>query len=427
MTMLLSGPDGPLLVSPTHATTSRAEVEARAHELARIHEPTLRGRVLGLRGRATPESLAWLIATTVMGTGAALLPLDGSADAALELWGIAGERAGPERPSEDPADAHLVLFTSGTTGQPKAARHDWARLVAAVHRGPSTQGARWLLGYPMSAFAGMQVTLHALLGGGTLCVPTHVPAPDQLAWASEVGVTHLSATPTFFRIALAMGPPLHERWSPEQITLGGEAVDQGILDQLRARFPMARITHIYASTELGPCFSVHDGQAGFPTAFLERETRGVWMTVRDGELHVRSRHAMQGYVGQSLAEDALVPTGDLVRIDGDRVRFLGRKGERLSVGGAKVDPAEVEQVVLEVTGVAAARVSGVPSPLVGQLVKVEVVAAPTTDHTTVREAVQAHCRARLDRHKWPRIVRFVDELAQTRTGKIARVQEVPCP
>jgi hypothetical protein len=91
-----------------------------------------------------------------------------------------------------------------------------------------------------------------------------------------------------------------------QVTLGGEVVDQQILDSLRRTFPHARIVHIYATTELGRCFSVTDGRAGFPARYLTEPTAdGVVLGVEDGELVVRSANAMEGYE----LDGELVPSG----------------------------------------------------------------------------------------------------------------------
>ncbi len=95
-------------------------------------------------------------------------------------------------------------------------------------------------------------------------------------------------------------------------------VDQGLLDQLHARFPQARIVHIYATTELGRCFSVADGRAGFPTSYLNQPTRdGVWLRLAGDELEVQSANGMVGYhaptgnglpsLGTALPNPAVTP------------------------------------------------------------------------------------------------------------------------
>jgi len=89
------------------------------------------------------------------------------------------------------------------------------------------------------------------------------------------------------------------------------------------------------------------------------------------------------------------PTGDLVRIDGDRVHFVARKTDIINVGGNKVFPMDVERVLREVSGVADVRVYPAPSSLVGEVVAADVVAAPTEAQQEVQRQLTAHCVQRL--------------------------------
>src|SRR4029077_2918568 len=133
---------------------------------------------------------------------------------------------------------------------------------------------------------------------------------DFFGAAERHGVTHISGTPTFWRSFLLVAPPasLSEL---RQITMGGEAVDQPTLDRLRAAFPNAHITHIYASTEAGVVFSVHDGEEGSPAEWLEDVVQGVNLRVSDGMLEVKTSRGMLGYsdLATPLTDDGWLRTG----------------------------------------------------------------------------------------------------------------------
>lgn len=318
-----------------------------------------------------------------------------------------------------PEGSGVVLFTSGTSGKPKAALHRWETLLGRVHQSPSLASSRWLLAYPFTAFAGLQVVLTALANGATLVLAEGDPGA-RLGIAGAEGATHISATPTFFRLALATASESMAAFAPQQLTLGGEVVDQPVLDALRGRFPAARITHIYASTEMGTCFSVHDGRAGFPAEWLDSDATLVHLRIDDGELLIKSPFAMRGYVGQAAHDGGWYRTGDHVQIEGDRVFFGGRAGERINVGGRKVAPARVEEAVLAVPGVAAVRVSGRPSSLAGQLVQAHIVLVPGVEEAPVRLAILEHTQKVLQSHEVPRTIRFVPALEQTASGKLFR-------
>jgi acyl-CoA synthetase (AMP-forming)/AMP-acid ligase II len=223
-------------------------------------------------------------------------------------------------------------------------------------------------------------------------------------------------------------PQVVERVALRQITLGGEAIDQEILDRLHRAFPEARLVHIYATTELGRCFSVTDGLSGFPASYLHgASAEGVELQVRDQQLYVRSANAMQAYVATADAEplaraddQGWFPTGDLVEVSGSRVRFVGRASDMINVGGNKVYPLLVERTIREVPGVADVRVFGQASSIAGQLVACEVVPAPGEDLEALRARILDQCRGRLDRYQCPRVVQFVQRLELTAAGKVQR-------
>jgi acyl-CoA synthetase (AMP-forming)/AMP-acid ligase II len=334
-------------------------------------------------------------------------------------------------------DAEVILFTSGTSGQPKPAIHSWNTLSAAVNRDPKYAGRRWLLAYEPTSFAGIQVWLQALLTGGCLCVlDSRDPASvaDQLV---KERVEFASATPSFWRLLLlsAAREKLAQA-SLTQITLGGEPVDQPVLDALRSAFPNARITHIYASTEMGVCFSVSDGQAGFPAAYLADQNLPTELRIGNtGELEIRSRRAMLGYLPDSTIgvptaktsapnQSQWFATGDLVERRGDRIYFVGRKSETINVGGMKVYPTDVEQCIRQVPGVQEVRVYSVPSSITGQLVGAEIQPAHNADLVALRSQVLGACRQRLARHQVPTSIKFRDRLPLNESGKVLRGEAV---
>ncbi len=392
-------------------------------DLARSHRD-LAGARVGLRATAEPETVLWMLTLDRLSACCHLIAPstpDETVEAMVSQLGlerVVGRPATHAGGQSHEEEAEVVLFTSGTTGVPKAARHSWESLSARVHLSPELAGARWLLAYSLSAFAGVQVLLHALLNGGSLVLGGATPLRALATHVS--GITHISGTPTFFRLLLMSGEC--GALSPSQLTLGGEPVDQPLLDRVRQRFPSARVTHIYASTEMGACFSVHDGEAGFPASYLESREQPVWMTIREGELHIRSPHGMRGYAGLDDPRDGagLYPTGDLVEVVGDRVHFRGRRNEGINVGGQKVHPREVEEVLLAEPRVRAARVSGARSSVAGQLVRADVVANPGADQEELRRELLDRCRRQLQPFKVPRILKIVDSLEQNDAGKLVR-------
>lgn len=312
-----------------------------------------------------------------------------------------------------PQQRPLMVLTTGTTGAPRGVLHDWGRLLRSVERVKPAPGERWLLAYGLHQFAGLQILLHVAAAGATLVAPVPRRPREGLAAMRNHGVTHASATPTYWRFLLAEmradGGPVP---ALEQITLGGEATSGTLLAELEQAFPQARISHVYAASEFGSSGSVRDRREGLPESVLERgDDADVAMKVIDGELWVRSRTGMLGYYGEdSLVDpDGWRATGDLVEVIEGRIVFQGRSAEVINVGGVKVHPLPVEDRVAQVPGVAVARVFGRPNRMTGAVVAVEVVAEPGVDQDAVAQAIRERC-ADLPAAARPRSIRFVDEL-----------------
>jgi acyl-CoA synthetase (AMP-forming)/AMP-acid ligase II len=317
----------------------------------------------------------------------------------------------------------VSLMTSGTTGRPKLVRHSLESLLGRISTPAGTATGcrqRWLLTYQSTTFAGLQVILTALCTGAALVQTSNRLPGEFVALARRFRVTHISGTPTFWRSFLLAAPP--EDLPLEQITLGGEAVDQPTLDRLAQRFPAARITHIYASSEAGALFAVHDGRSGFPRAWLQSRAAGVGLRIRAGVLEVESPRRMLGYVGElspNLTDDGWLVTGDLVKVDGDRVLFQGRTDDVLNVGGAKVYPQEVEEFLLSCPGVTEVRVRSAPSTMSGQVLAADVVLAHGYDPRVHRVELLRLCQSGLPSYKAPRLIRIVPEIAVRDSGKKA--------
>lgn len=309
----------------------------------------------------------------------------------------------------------VLLLTSGTSGTPKIARHRWQTLFARIRSCKAGTEKVWLLTYLPTSFAGIQVLLTAAIAGDTIVRASRTQR-ETLAIGARQRVTHLSCTPTFLRGLIAAGA--HESVLPHlrQITLGGEIADQKVLDAARNHFPGARISHIYAATETGALFSVSDRLAGFPKSWIESGVEDVRLKIVEDVLHVRSPRAMIAYAGGDRVP-VWIDTGDVVRIVAERVLFMGRRDRRINVGGAKTLPEEVERAILEVPGVAEAIVSGVPSPLSGQMVFAEVVPAEGSDTERLREQIFSHIRGCLANHQIPRILRFRADVPLSPSGK----------
>jgi acyl-CoA synthetase (AMP-forming)/AMP-acid ligase II len=309
----------------------------------------------------------------------------------------------------------LWLLTSGSTGRPKRIGHTLESLTTVHGQQPERT---WLCPYSPGTYAWWQVvTISLTLADQHLVViePSELDSWPQLA--AEHGVTAASGTPTFWRQTIYRDTEALAKVPLEQITLGGEPVDQAILDRLREIFPQARISWIYASSEVGASIVVHDGKAGFPKKWLDRapdpDTDRPLLSVDGDELIITSPHHGAGL-------DGAVRTGDRVEFggeDGDRVLIVGRlDSDEINVGGSKVSAGLVRNVLTSHPSVAWARVFSRKAPLVGRMVAAEVVLDGSMGPLSDADLVQ-WCSTRLPDYGVPRRIRILDEIPAKETLK----------
>ena len=257
----------------------------------------------------------------------------------------------------------IGLYTSGTTGIPKLHFHSIETIKSSVRSLHS--GRVWGLLYPASRMAGLQVIFQAQSTRADIVEPKfEADSLEILQEFAQCNVDSLSLTPS--RMKLFLSAVLTDKLKLRHISLGGEIADQRLLDVISDTFPMAELRHIYATTETGPVFSISDRREGFPVELLNRRLRsGKKLGLKDGELVI-------SWNDPSQKKEITFHSGDLVRIDNDRVIFIGRRGDMVNVGGFKVSLTEIEKICCLVPGVLDAQALAVPNPFMGSIITVNL-------------------------------------------------------
>ena len=328
--------------------------------------------------------------------------------------------------SGDQHETEWVLLTSGTTGRPKLVVHTLASLSGAIETGRGqAEAVVWSTFYDIRRYGGLQIFLRAVVTATSIILSSAQESTVEfLGRAASHRVTHISGTPSHWRRALMS--PAARLITPEYVRLSGEIADQGILNQLRAVYPQARIGHAFATTEAGVAFAVNDGLAGFPSDVLE-STAGVEMKIENRSLRIRSSRTARCYLGghaRALRDaDGFVDTGDVLERRNDRYYFVGRADGMINVGGMKVYPEEVEAVINGHPEVEMSLVRTKKNPITGALVVADVVlkGAPETPSSEVRLDILRLCRETLPPHKVPATINFVPALAVAESGKLMRL------
>lgn len=301
----------------------------------------------------------------------------------------------------------ITLFTSGTTGLPKKVSHTFQSITRFVKTSEKHRDNIWGFAYSPTHMAGIQVFFQALLNGNSLVRLFGLPKDQVLQSILDYSISNISATPTFYRLLL---PASNQYPTVYRLTSGGEKFDEKTSYLLRQVFPNAKITNVYASTEAGTLFAAQGNE------FVIKDEFTDFIKIENNELLIH-----KSLMGTSEAiSSKWYSTGDLVEIVSEnpvRFKFLSRKNEMINVGGYKVNPTEVEETIREISGVVDVRVFAKSNSVLGNVICCEVVKNnPTLDESNIR----IQLKTKLQEFKIPRMVRFVDALSITRTGKIKR-------
>lgn len=301
----------------------------------------------------------------------------------------------------------LGFFTSGTTGRPKYISHNLTVLARNVKTGDKFSKNIWGFCYNPSHFAGIQVFLQAIYNQNTIVNLFHVDYKIAEESLKKYMITHLSATPTYYRSLYSL---LHDQYpNIERITFGGEMFDNQIANQLMQFFNNAKITNVYASTELGSILAGKGNTLKIPSKFSDRIRISS-----DGELEVHK--SLMG-----LSDDEWFKTGDLViKRDDGTLEFTSRKSEMINIGGYKVNPHEVETVIMEIPEVNDVLIYGRDNRITGKLIAADVKLNDNAVADDVENEIIKYVGSKLQSWKVPRIIKFVDEIDRTRTCKKVR-------
>jgi acyl-coenzyme A synthetase/AMP-(fatty) acid ligase len=313
----------------------------------------------------------------------------------------------------------FIIFTSGSSGRPKAAVQSTERFLAKFGK----PGRRFrTVGFLMfDHIAGLDTLFYTLSSGGALIV-THYRDPASILELIERQKAEvLPASPSFLRLLCVTDPAEgRDLSSLKIITYGSEPMDLTTLRLLNDRFQNLQISQKYGTTETGSPKSISRGNDSLWLMLKTSSDAAIETKVIDGVLWIRSESAILGYLNAAspINEEGWYCTGDLVDVDGEWIRFRGRASDVINVGGEKVAPAEVEQTILELGFVRAVVVEGEKHVLMGQVVTARVALAPEVEPREALKQVRLHCSSRLARYKVPvKIAIAEDELVSERQKK----------
>ena len=372
-----------------------------------------------------------------------VIDAEGELRASLEGGSVGGPRH--EEPRSD-ADVAALVYTSGSTGEPKGVMLTHRNLTAAAESIctylDNTADDVILSALPLAFTYGLGQITTACRAGATVILERSFSYPRAIADTIErEHVTGLPLVPTMATLLLRHDLSRYRFPTLRYITNAAAAMTTTKLHQLRENVPAAAFYSMYGQTECQRASYLPPEQLDTRPDSVGIAIPGTSVRVIDergepvpagavGELVVRGPHVMAGYWNRPdatarvlrrspAAAELELCTGDLFRTDADGfLYFVERLDDIIKCGGEKVAPRRVEQAIAELPGVADVSVFGVPDDVLGEIVA--AVVTPVDGTALTREQVQRHCARRLDSHQIPTIVTVRDRLPTTLTGKVSR-------
>ena len=307
----------------------------------------------------------------------------------------------------------LILFSSGTTGQPKGVVHDLTRLLQKYQvRRHCYRTLAFLL---FDHIGGVDTALYSLSNGSCLVLCDDRTPEGVCAAIESHDVNVLPVAPSFLNLLSINGAyQRHDLSSLKIVTYGAEMMPQSTLDRCQEMFPGVTIMQKYGTSEVG---TLRSKSRSSTSLWVKLGGEGFGTRVVDGQLQVRAVSSMLGYLNAKspFTDDGWFKTGDQVEVDGEYLRFLGRESDVINVGGQKVHPAEVEGVIGALENIDEVAVYSEENALMGQIVCARVRTREEEDGKLLSRRIRKSCRAELESYKVPvKIERSLEPLATSR-------------
>ena len=342
-----------------------------------------------------------------------------------------------------------IMFTSGTTGEPKGAMATHGQTVRTAHlwAGATTirEADRFLILWPFFHCSGYKAGWVVNLAVGATSIPAAVlEAPELLATVERESVTFLPGPPTLFQTLLSMPDRVATALKSVRVSItGASAVPPSLIVAMRDTLGIPVILTGYGLTETCGTATMTrpDDPPEIVTTSCGRAIEGVEIAIVDedgnqmdagaaGEILVRGMNVMRGYLddtaatAEAVTAEGWLHTGDIGTLDeAGYLRITDRKKDVFIVGGFNCYPAEIEKAMMAHPAILQVAVTGVPDLRMGEVGKAFVVLKPGA--TCDEASLIAWGRERLANYKVPRSVDFVDALPTNATGKVQKFRLKP--
>jgi acyl-coenzyme A synthetase/AMP-(fatty) acid ligase len=344
----------------------------------------------------------------------------------LHIEGVISSEQLPENYTQitEKNNSGLVLFSSGTTGVPKVMVHNLTDLAESLKPPKKIRNLNFLLFLLFDHIGGINTLLNCLNNGSAITIPANRNAEHILQLIQDKKIQILPTSPTFLNLLLMTEDfEAYDLSSLKMITYGTERMPQSLLDKLKLKIPTVKFLQTFGTSETG---ILKTESKSSTSLFFKIVDPDYQFKIENDQLFLKSKNQVQGYLNQKsdqFTDEGWFATGDLVETDGEGyLKIIGRLNKIINVGGLKVLPKEVEDVILQVPNVIDATVFSRDNAITGQMVCAEVVISENADKKEMKKLISEKCRQDLDKYKVPSKIIITNTLAVSNRFKKGNIK-----
>ena len=312
----------------------------------------------------------------------------------------------------------LIIMSSGTSGTSKAIIHDLSHLIDVQK---PTRYRKIILSFLLfDHIGGINTMLNSIVSGNKLAFPTSRDVNAIANLIQEQRVQVLITSPTFLNLMT-----INNVWgnfdfsSLEHINYGSEVMPSSLLNRLSNELSGVKLSQAYGASEMGVLKTTSESNASL---LIKIDSSQTQYRVIDGKLELKSNTSMLGYLNapHPFSADGWFITGDMVEVSGEWIKILGRESDIINVGGQKVFPTEVENVILQIPEVRDVSVAKESNAILGNIVNAKVIMDSSLSSVEKIKLIREHCFKSLEKYKVPQRIEFIEQISHCRRFKKQR-------
>jgi len=301
----------------------------------------------------------------------------------------------------------LILFSSGSTGEPKVMIQNLTMMLRLLPKPKRQRKLTFLIFLLFDHIGGLNTLLNCLNNGSTIVIPDKRNPSNIIDLVYKHKINVLPTSPTFLNLIIMDNNFKKEKFdSVKLITYGTERMPKSLLNRLNKNLPKIKFLQTFGTSETG---ILKTKSKSSDSLFFKIDDPDRQYKIINNELYLKSKTSISGYKNyeNKSFDDGWFATGDLVEVDDQSfIKIIGRKNDIINVGGLKVLPSEVENVINSIKGIIDCSVYGEENVIIGNIVCAKIIINKNSDSKDIKKEIKKICNTKLEKYKVPSKILF---------------------